>query len=70
MQFHISNVKELIDQVRSSAMGPRVKILVGGYPFNIDRNLWQKVGADGCGRNAQEAVELAKRLALEVKNEA
>lgn len=40
-----------------------VKVLVGGYPFNVDLDLWRRIGADGCARDAAEAIELAKRLA-------
>ena len=59
--FHTSAVADLIANVRASEVGD-VKILVGGYPFNIAPDLWRQVGADGCARDAQEAVELANRL--------
>jgi methanogenic corrinoid protein MtbC1 len=62
ISFHVSKVVELIDRIRSSSSLPPVKILVGGYPFNIAENLWQQVGADGYARNAQEAVSAAYRL--------
>jgi methylmalonyl-CoA mutase cobalamin-binding domain/chain len=62
MHYHVTAVKALIDQVRASGLGQRVKILVGGYPFNRHTDLWRKVGADGCGQDAQEAVRLANHL--------
>ncbi|MBC8227927.1 cobalamin B12-binding domain-containing protein [bacterium] len=65
MLFHVSSAREIIDLVRSSDAGKRVKILVGGYPFNVEPDLWQKLGADGYARNAQAAIELANRLVAE-----
>jgi methanogenic corrinoid protein MtbC1 len=62
MHYHVNAVKVLVDQVRASDVGQRVKVLVGGYPFNLHPDLWRKVGADGCGQDAQEAVALANRL--------
>jgi methanogenic corrinoid protein MtbC1 len=62
ISFHVSKVAELIDRIRSSPNLAQVKIMVGGYPFNIAENLWQQVGADGHARNAQEAVSAAYHL--------
>ena len=62
MTFHVHLVTKLIDQVRRSDAGARVKILVGGYPFNTAPELWRRVGADGCARDAQEAVAVASQL--------
>jgi methanogenic corrinoid protein MtbC1 len=63
MAFHVRAVAGLIAAVRSRLDG--VKVLVGGYPFNVDPGLWRRIGADGSARDAQEAVELAGRLVLE-----
>jgi methanogenic corrinoid protein MtbC1 len=62
MTFHVRAVEALIDQVRRSDVGARVKILVGGYPFHVAPELWRRLGADGCGRDAQEAIAVADRL--------
>ncbi|MGX4587798.1 cobalamin B12-binding domain-containing protein [Paenibacillus chitinolyticus] len=59
MTFHVHLVEELIAEIRSSEAGQYVHILVGGLPFNIDRDLWRKVGADGYADDAQEAIRLA-----------
>ena len=40
----------------------QVRILVGGYPFNIAGNLWQSVGADGYAPDAQQAIRVAEEL--------
>jgi len=39
-----------------------VKILVGGYPFKVEPELWKTIGADGSANGAREAIELANRL--------
>jgi methanogenic corrinoid protein MtbC1 len=62
LTVHVSKVTELISQIRSTPGCASVKILVGGYPFNIVANLWQHVGADGYAPNAREAVLAANAL--------
>jgi methanogenic corrinoid protein MtbC1 len=53
IQF-ISNAREQSDH--------RICILVGGYLFNRDPDLWKRVGADGFARDASEAVTLGTEL--------
>jgi methanogenic corrinoid protein MtbC1 len=60
MTFHVRAVTGLIAAVRSRL--PGIKVLVGGYPFTVDPDLWRRIGADGSARDAQEAIELAGRL--------
>ncbi len=55
-------MKDLIRCVRKSPACSHVKILVGGYPFNLVPTLWQTVGADGFGPNAEEALRVAQNL--------
>ncbi len=62
MTFHIGKVTELIERVQSSQVGKAIKILVGGYPFNISRGLWQQAGADGYAVDAAGAIFEANRL--------
>jgi len=62
MTFHVRAVAEVIRTVRASEACRRVRILVGGYPFNVDRELWRRVGADGSAHDARAAVALANRL--------
>jgi methylmalonyl-CoA mutase cobalamin-binding domain/chain len=62
MTFHRSIVAELIDQVRQSEVGQQVKILVGGQLFRTKNDEWQRLGADGYAQDAQEALEVARRL--------
>jgi methylmalonyl-CoA mutase cobalamin-binding domain/chain len=60
--YHIDEAREIIEQVRSRPELSGVKILVGGYPFNLDPELWRKVGADGTAATADGAIEKAHEL--------
>jgi methanogenic corrinoid protein MtbC1 len=60
--YHVRAVESLIAAVRRTPDCGRVKILVGGYPFKTDPNLWKIIGADGSAPDAQEALLLANRL--------
>lgn len=40
----------------------KVKIFVGGAPFNFDDTLWKEVNADGMGINAGEAIRLVSNI--------
>lgn len=62
MAFHLGTARKVIDEIRTSAVGRHIKILVGGYPCNVAPTLWQDLGADGSATNAREAVRLAERL--------
>jgi len=63
MTFHVSQVEEMIQLIRSApGVSPDLKILVGGYPFKVADGLWKQVGADGFARNATDAIELAEKL--------
>lgn len=59
---HVRAVADLIAAVRSSPAVERVRILVGGYPFNVEPDLWRQIGADAVARNAQDAVLTAGDL--------
>ncbi|SCZ05177.1 Methanogenic corrinoid protein MtbC1 [Paenibacillus polysaccharolyticus] len=62
MTYHLHLAKELIERIRNHAETAHVKVMVGGYPFNIDKELWRTVGADGYAPGAEEAVAIAERL--------
>lgn len=62
MYFYVPEVRKLISQVRESDVGKDFLIMVGGHPFLQDADLWQKIGADGLGRDAQNAVDNANKL--------
>jgi methanogenic corrinoid protein MtbC1 len=56
INYNVSALADLITAVRKSPDAAKIKILAGGRPFNIAPNLWWKVGADGYGKDAGEAV--------------
>jgi methanogenic corrinoid protein MtbC1 len=47
-------------------MGSKVKIIVGGAPFRLDKQLWREVGADAVGSTAVEAVDIVRRMIEEI----
>lgn len=59
--IHIKHVKRMITAIRNSSAAD-VKILIGGYVFNVDPTLWQKVGADGYAQDAESAIQKAGEL--------
>jgi MerR family transcriptional regulator, light-induced transcriptional regulator len=60
--FHMGELISLIQSVRRDIDCRHVKILVGGYAFNTNRNLWKHVGADGFAPDAEGAVELLAKF--------
>ncbi len=60
--YHIDAVRRIIEAIRGDPKTKEVKILVGGYPFNLDNTLWKRVGADAFAENAQEAVSIGNQL--------
>jgi len=61
MTAHVGHVSQLIEVVRTSAAS-NVRILVGGYPFNLLPDLWQRIGADGYAPDAEAALRLVGQL--------
>jgi methanogenic corrinoid protein MtbC1 len=62
MSYHVSGVADVIRAIRQDTGPGAVRILVGGYPFRVDSDLWRSVGADGFATDASQAVMLANRL--------
>ena len=60
---HINRAKEIILEVKK--VHPNVKVMVGGYPFIQDSELWKKIGADSV---ASSALDLHEK-ALSILNE-
>jgi MerR family transcriptional regulator, light-induced transcriptional regulator len=59
---HVRALREVITAVRANEACRGVKVLVGGYPFNVAPDLWREVGADAVAPDAEAAVEIANRL--------
>jgi 5-methyltetrahydrofolate--homocysteine methyltransferase len=53
-------MQKVIGELHSQGLRDKVKVIVGGAP--VDRTFAEKIGADGYGANAAEAVELARVL--------
>ncbi|GAB4281279.1 MAG: B12-binding domain-containing protein [Coriobacteriia bacterium] len=62
MAFHVPDVADVVEAVRADTRTRAVKVIVGGYPFNLVPDLWKRVGADGYARNAPQAVSLADEM--------
>ena len=62
MTFHLNHLKELIQTLRDDPRCRDLKIVVGGYPFRVDPQLWRVVGADGGAPDARAAVDMAGAL--------
>lgn len=69
MTFHVKKVRELIDQVRAAYASEQIKIIVGGYPFNVEPELWRQIGADGYARDAQQAISATNALIADNSND-
>jgi MerR family transcriptional regulator, light-induced transcriptional regulator len=61
MTFHVRVTARLIAEIRASSAA-KVKIIVGGHPFNVAPGLWRQVGADGWARDGIEAVSVVAKL--------
>lgn len=59
---HLRRVAELVRTLRAQADLAHVKVLVGGHPFYTAAALWTRLGADGFGTDAEDAVRVARSL--------
>jgi len=59
---HLPEVEELVKLIRNDSELSSTIILVGGRVFNETTDLWKQVGADGFSRDANSAIQIAKRL--------
>jgi len=53
-------MQKVIGELKAQGLRDKVKVIVGGAP--VDRTFAERIGADGYGANAPEAVDLARRL--------
>ncbi|MFO7895974.1 MAG: cobalamin-dependent protein [Candidatus Cloacimonadales bacterium] len=60
ISFHLQDLEKVIHEIKQLPLPP--KIIVGGYPFNLDRYLWQKIGADAFAPDANSALEMARGI--------
>ncbi|MBK7866952.1 MAG: cobalamin-dependent protein [Ignavibacteriales bacterium] len=64
MTYHLKDVENFISKVKHTPDFENVKIIVGGYPFKIAKNLWKDIGADGFAEDAAGAISLANGFIL------
>jgi len=62
MPFHLTRLSETIKAIRSAVDMKGLKIMIGGYAANSFPDLWQRVGADGYARDAEQALHMAQKL--------
>ena len=62
MAQHLFGLADVVSAVRSQPDCRDVKIMVGGYPFNVDPFLWKRVGADADASDGKDAIQVANRL--------
>jgi corrinoid protein of di/trimethylamine methyltransferase len=53
-------MQKVVGELRAQGLRDKVNVMVGGAP--VDQAFAEKIGADGYGSNATEAVELARRF--------
>ncbi|UCH20007.1 MAG: corrinoid protein [Deltaproteobacteria bacterium] len=53
-------MKRVIEELKINGLRDSVKVIVGGAP--VSANFAKKIGADGYGEDAAEAVQLSKKL--------
>ncbi|KAJ52552.1 methanogenic corrinoid protein MtbC1 [Clostridium tetanomorphum] len=58
MDYNIDSLINLIHAVKNEKSVKDTKIIAGGQPFNLNKNLWKEVGADGYSENAEQAVTI------------
>ncbi|MCG8569338.1 MAG: cobalamin-dependent protein [Spirochaetes bacterium] len=63
MFFNIAKVKTLIHKLHQDELA--TKIIVGGFPFSIDPELWKKVGADACSHGLADVEIVINNLLKE-----
>jgi methanogenic corrinoid protein MtbC1 len=62
MIAHVKDVAEIIAMLRADEKLADTHVLVGGYPFNVAPDLWQRIGADGYAPDAETAPAVAFSL--------
>jgi 5-methyltetrahydrofolate--homocysteine methyltransferase len=55
-------MQKVIEELESKGLRDRLKVMVGGAP--VDQRFADQIGADGYGKDAVEAVALARRLVV------
>lgn len=62
LPIHVSKAAKLISKIRENSNLGNLKIMVGGYPFITNQDLWKRIAADGFAQNADQAIASANEL--------
>ncbi|MCE1189750.1 MAG: cobalamin-dependent protein [Ignavibacteria bacterium] len=62
MSYHLPKVQDLIAAIRAEEQLRGTVIMTGGYPFNVDKELYKKIGADCYAANAVDALQVVKTI--------
>lgn len=65
MLSHVSQIKDIIDDIHTCDDLSHIKVMVGGYPFNQDNSLVKTVQADLYSIDANQAVKNVLELLYE-----
>ncbi|MGM0411662.1 MAG: cobalamin B12-binding domain-containing protein, partial [Bacillota bacterium] len=65
MVANLKKAEKLINEVKANEKIKKTKVMVGGYAFNINKDLWKEIGADGYAEDLKGALELAPGLLKE-----
>jgi methylmalonyl-CoA mutase cobalamin-binding domain/chain len=65
----MDQIKTIHDILDERQLTDRIKLAVGGAPFNFDPELYKTVKADATGTNANDAIEVVSQLAEMVQYE-
>jgi methanogenic corrinoid protein MtbC1 len=60
--LRVKDLRKRFDQERLET-----KIVVGGAPFRLDKNIWREVGADAYGTVASDCIQIVNRLVGECR---
>jgi len=64
MSTTMENMGKVVRLLEREGLRDRFRVMIGGGP--VSELFAREIGADGCGRNAKEAVDLADRLSREI----
>lgn len=67
LPIHVSKAAALIKKIRSNKDLSNLKMMVGGYPFLTNPDLWQRVAANAYAQNADQAMAMANELVSTLK---
>ncbi|HOT75605.1 MAG TPA: cobalamin-dependent protein [Candidatus Wallbacteria bacterium] len=62
MTFHVKYAADIIKEIKNSPQCSNVKVIVGGYPFNVDDGLWKNIMADGYAADMAAVTQETARL--------